>query len=93
MKILGLNKFAKEPAVNTGYVATVVAGIWTVINAIWPNLIPENVQNAITELALILIPTITGWIIRNKVYAPASVAGMQSRIKNLEIELDKTLNQ
>lgn len=63
-----------EPAVNTGIVTSLITSVYVIINAIFPNLLSTDVQNAITQIALMLIPIIVSFIIRGKVYSPATVA-------------------
>lgn len=63
-----------EPAVNTGIVTSLATSVYVIINAIFPNLLSTDVQNAITQIALMLIPVIMSFIIRGKVYSPATVA-------------------
>lgn len=72
-----MKTLSREPALNTGLSLGAVAAVWVLVNAFWPNLIPQNVQDALTEIALFLIPVITGWLIRSKVWSPASVKALQ----------------
>lgn len=77
----------KEPARDVGLSVTVITSIWVLVNSFWPNLITQDVQNAITTIALALIPLITGILIRNKVWSPASVQFYKNRIEDLNAEL------
>lgn len=63
-----------EPAVTTGVVTSLLAAVYVLINAIFPNLLSTEVYTAITSIVVILVPLITSIVIRGKVYAPATVS-------------------
>jgi hypothetical protein len=68
---------ASEPALNTGTnvttVAAVVAMIAGIINHFYPHLISESVIATVITIAMFVLPLITGWLIRRKVWSPDSV--------------------
>lgn len=64
----------KEPALLIGGVVTGVSGlIVLVLNTFFPNLVTEEVKVAIFGIAAIFVPIIMSWLIRRKVWSPASV--------------------
>lgn len=82
---------SREPAINVGLITTMLTSIYVIINDVWPNLLSNDIQNSITNIAIILIPIILGWVIRMKVWSPASAAKLQKEIavlkaKNLALE-------
>lgn len=80
---------SQEPAVKTGLNVSFLIAIYTVVNAIWPNLLSENIQDAITKIALVLIPIVTSILIRYKVFSPASVQKLKDQIEELEAENER----
>lgn len=66
-------RHSKEPARTTAGKVTAIVVILSSLDFIFPNLIPENWQVTIFALASLLIPLITGLLIRRKVWSPASV--------------------
>jgi mannitol-specific phosphotransferase system IIBC component len=84
---------ATEPARNTGAVVGALAAVYVIVNTIWPGLLSENVQSAISEFALIVAPLITAWVIREKVFAPASVGKLQQRIEVLEEDMNNPFHR
>lgn len=63
----------KEPAINTAAAVTAVATvIYFVVKFFVPNA-DEGLLNTITVVVGLLLPLVTGYIIRSKVFAPATV--------------------
>ena len=73
LQLINSSDPSTEPALKVGSIGTVATAVFILINAIWPNAIPDNVQTAITGLAVLLLPLIIAVIIRFKVWSPASV--------------------
>jgi len=67
------DKKPKEPAANIGTTVGFLTAVFVLVNNFWPNIIKDNVQEAIISIAAILLPFITSLLIRRKVWSPASV--------------------
>lgn len=65
---------ATEPALAVGSVTGALAAVYVIVNLIWPNLLSDQLQIAISNLVVVLGPVILSWFIRMKVWSPASVA-------------------
>lgn len=63
----------KEPALNTGLNVTAITGILYIVTWIFPDLLPEKVQQAIIVIGALLLPFITALLVRRKVWSPESV--------------------
>src|SRR4051812_44101777 len=62
-----------EPALFTGGFTTVVPAVLVLIKLIWPNLVSEDMATAIIGLVAVFLPIVTAFLIRRKVWSPASV--------------------
>ena len=75
----------EEPAVRTGLSTTAVAAIIAGILYFWPNL-PNEVVTGIVAVIGILLPIITAFLIRRKVWSPASVMKVADVLREKAIE-------
>jgi hypothetical protein len=62
-----------EPAMVVGTNVTMAASLLALVVAIFPNLIPENAVAPLGMILVIILPMVTSFLIRRKVFSPATV--------------------
>lgn len=72
-QLVNSDESSTEPARNVGITVTSVAGILSLITVLFPNLLSDRVQVLIYVIASFALPLITAFLIRGKVWSPASV--------------------
>jgi len=74
MFVQDVDRKDKEPAIKTGIAVAALAGAFvSVLNVFFPKLMTEEAKTALFQVLLILIPFVTAFLIRRKVWSPASV--------------------
>jgi hypothetical protein len=79
-----VNMRSTEPARIIGSTTTILAAIYVIVNQIWPGLLSDDLQSAISETTLIWVPLIVAALIRRKVFAPASVGKLERELIDLK---------
>jgi len=91
VKSLSDNSNSTSPALNTGAaVTTVVGALYLILQYAFPK-IPDDIINAGLAVVAIAIPFITSWVIRSKVWAPASVAAVVDESVKTALETAQVL--
>jgi hypothetical protein len=73
LNALNDQKIETEPAITTGgKVAAGAGAVYLILRYLLPN-VPDDLVNAIVSLLMILMPIITAWAIRHKVWSSYSV--------------------
>lgn len=94
------SKTIREPALAVGTTASAALAVLEAINAIFPHLLNDTAQTILYYALLVLIPVVTAWLIRNKVWAPASVVEVvnqatkeaRERADELQLKLETQRN-
>jgi hypothetical protein len=80
---------SKQPALKIGAGVTTVAGIFSLVMVIWPNLLNDNQELLVYTIIAILAPIVTALITRNFVWSPYSVAELLKEVRKRAEEAGK----
>lgn len=95
--LLGKADLPTEPARNTGGLVSLVIILMSTITILFPNFLSNKTQLIIYMIASFILPLVTAFLIRKKVWSPASVQQVieevtaeASQLKKLPIPRNET---
>jgi hypothetical protein len=82
-----------EPALAMGIsVTSIVSCIVLIVSLFFHKQIPDDIQTLIYAVLTLLLPMITAWLIRRKVWSPASVVKVVDKSVEMALQTASALN-
>lgn len=81
-----------EPAINVGITTGAITGVLSLISLIFPDLLANKTFTACVITVAMFLPILTGFLVRGKVWSPASVLEVIQQATAEAIETERALH-